>query len=60
MSHRAMMILAQMLVPRTCSVSTMKLGVTLVLILTVASACLVVNERETFRECNNLTIQIRN
>ena len=43
MSHLAMMILAQMLVPRTCSVSTMKLGVTLVLILTVAFSCLVVN-----------------
>ena len=40
MSHLAMMILAQTLVPRTCSVNTMKLGVTLVLILTVAFSCL--------------------
>ena len=41
MSHLAMMILAQTLVPRTCSVNTMKLGVTLVQILTVAFSCLV-------------------
>ena len=42
LSHLAMMILAQTLVPRTCSENTMKLGVTFVLILTVAFSCLVI------------------